>query len=91
MYSFSLTPEQVKQFNNWDHKQNILAIKEQKENPPDVPISILESCWEDGYPYSGSIGGVHTYCFTPTSLGVMVSVKHAHTHNTLDLTDYENW
>lgn len=91
MYKFSLTPEQVKTLNEWDREQNAAAVLAQKKNPPDVPLALLESCWEDGYPYSGASGGVHTYSFTPTSLGVVASVRHAHTLETLDLTDWDDW
>jgi hypothetical protein len=42
-------------------------------------------------PYYGAIGGELTYMFTPTSLGVVVKVKHEYTGDVLDLTEYSDW
>ena len=39
---------------------------------------------------SGAIGGAETYCFTPTSIGVIVEVKCA-CGCEIDLTDYSQW
>ncbi len=39
----------------------------------------------------GTIGGRYSYCFTPTSLGVVFKVLDALTGAELDLTDYEGW
>jgi hypothetical protein len=38
----------------------------------------------------GTIGGEFTYCFTPTSLGVVIKVKHVNGKE-IDLTEYEDW
>ena len=38
----------------------------------------------------GAIGGRITYCFTPTGLGVITSIRCA-CGGSIDLTDYENW
>ncbi len=91
MYKFSLDPEQIQKLDAWCAKQNSDAVAAQRENPPDVPIDLLESMWEEGYPYGGAIGGSLTFSFTPTSLGVAVKVTDAHTNKTIDLTDYESW
>lgn len=39
--------------------------------------------------YSGAIGGMFTFSFTPTSLGMVIKVKHFKGHE-LDLTEYDN-
>lgn len=39
----------------------------------------------------GAIGGRFTYEFTPTSLGLVTSVRDNITRNSLDLTDYSLW
>ncbi len=39
----------------------------------------------------GAIGGSKTYSFTPTNLGVVVTVYDEFTKETIDLTDYESW
>ena len=40
--------------------------------------------------YYGAIGGELTYSFTPTSLGVIVKVKHAYGME-IDVTEYDDW
>lgn len=91
MYNFSLTDEQTVRLCKWTAEQNAIAVAAQKENPPNVPQDILESAWEEGYPYGGAIGGSLTFSFTPTGLGVVVKVTDAHTSETIDLSDYEDW
>lgn len=39
----------------------------------------------------GAVGGAFTYHFTPTSIGVVTKVSNAHTGETIDISDYENW
>jgi hypothetical protein len=39
----------------------------------------------------GASGGRFTYSFTPTSLGVVVTVEDHLTNNKVDVTDYESW
>lgn len=41
--------------------------------------------------YSGACGGRFTYCFTPTSLGAMVTVIGNNGSTKIDLTDYYDW
>ena len=37
------------------------------------------------------LGGVYTFSFTPTSLGVVATVTNNLTKKTIDLTEYEQW
>lgn len=37
------------------------------------------------------IGGFLTYLFTPTSMGVLLRVRHGGTGDEVDLTDYASW
>lgn len=91
-YKFSLSSEQVRRLDEWISAQNQKAVNAQKANPPrGVPLDLLESYWEDGFPYSGATGGCFTYSFTPTSIGVVVSVYNSHTGGTIDLTNYATW
>ena len=46
---------------------------------------------QGGEPYYGACGGSLTYMFTPTSLGLCVSVRHAITNEEINLTNYEEW
>ena len=41
--------------------------------------------------YYGAIGGSLTYSFTPTSIGVVITVKHGLTNEIIDVSDYEEW
>jgi hypothetical protein len=91
MKLFNISEEQQAKLDIWVIQQNQISILKQKANPPNVPRSILESCWEGGFPYGGAVGGNLTYSFTPTSLGVVATVTDVLTGNTIDLTDYLDW
>lgn len=39
---------------------------------------------------AGAIGGQFTFCFSPTTIGTQVIVKHA-SGVQIDLTDYDKW
>jgi hypothetical protein len=41
--------------------------------------------------YEGAIGGRYSFCFTPNSLGQVVTVTDIIKKDTLDLTDYDSW
>lgn len=41
-------------------------------------------------PYGGAIGGQITYKFTPTSIGIVVTV-HCTCGEAIDVSDYNNW
>jgi hypothetical protein len=49
--------------------------------------------WTDTHQscYTGAIGGRYTYCFSPTSLGVILNVKDIVTGNEIDVTEYSDW
>lgn len=91
MKLFDISEDQQAKLDIWVLQQNQISILKQKANPPDVPLTILESCWESGFPYGGAIGGNLTYSFTPTSLGVVVRVTDTLSGNSLDLTEYLDW
>ena len=39
----------------------------------------------------GAAGGIYTYSFTPTGLGMVISVTNGITKETINLTDYNEW
>lgn len=41
--------------------------------------------------HCGAIGGVLTYSFTPTTLGVVIKVTNNLNGETVDLSDYDSW
>jgi hypothetical protein len=45
---------------------------------------------KDGELYVGAFGGAYSFCFTPTGVGEIVTVK-ASDGDELDLTDYKTW
>ena len=40
---------------------------------------------------TGAIGGVYTYEFTPTGIGLVIKVRNNLTKDILDLSDYDSW
>ena len=49
--------------------------------------------WQEKHKRScaGAIGGIYTYSFTVTGLGVVTVVTNNLTKETLDISDYDNW
>eukprot|EP00041_Stephanoeca_diplocostata_P019789 m.430566 g.430566 ORF g.430566 m.430566 type:complete len:80 (+) comp21397_c1_seq2:280-519(+) len=74
---FFLTPEQEAKLQPWIEEQD-KKCAEQQGNP-------------GGRPNYGAIGGAYTYSFSPTSLGVVVTVKNSVTNESIDLSDYDDW
>ena len=91
MVNFSLSDSQIEKINNWVAQQNTIAVQRQKEIIGDNPPPHILECWDNNIPYSGASGGTLTYNFTPTSLGVVITVKSNTTQQILDVTDIENW
>lgn len=86
---FELIKEQNKRISNWLKDEiypEIIAKQKQDIENPDV---FQQSCWDDGYPWQGAIGGGLTYCFTPTSIGVIEVVQYG--EHKLDVTQYDLW
>lgn len=87
MYTFKLSENQNKQLADWLTECNKEHIEEQRKTMSKRDFAILT---ENGkYPYTGAIGGGATYCFTPTSMGVIVVVKYF--DKEIDLTEYDMW
>jgi hypothetical protein len=72
---FSLTKEQQEKLDKWENKIDKKVAKKQGTKEP----------------YYGATGGSLTYCFTPTSIGTVIKVKHGFTNEEIDLSDYESW
>jgi len=82
--NFSLSEEDHEKIREWCHEQDSKWFYENEEFASQFDGTPAN-------PYYGATGGVLTYCFTPTSLGVIVKVRHGATSEELDLTDYESW
>ncbi len=86
MSMFALDDDQKAKLAVWTAAQNAKVLAKQREqNDPIIRLFI-----EDG-PYYGAIGGELTYCFTPNSIGMSVTVKHSVTGEEIDLTDFDSW
>jgi len=72
---FHLDEGQLKKISAWEAEQDAIFAKKQGRDEP----------------YYGAIGGSITYSFTPTSLGVVVTVKHGATEAELDVSNYDEW
>lgn len=84
---FSLNSKQEEKLNTWLALQYKEMIEEQRKTMTPEDFSFLTL---DGkYPYTGAVGGGLTYCFTPTSLGVITVVKYF--DKEIDLTEYDMW
>src|SRR3546814_18969748 len=64
------------------------AVTAQRATYPD-PSPIMRDCWAIGRPYEGAIAGGLTYSFTPTSLGVIETVRFGALE--LNLTEFDRW
>lgn len=71
---FYLTPKEILKGHNWQK-----AHDAEKHIPPGKT-----------YRYSGAIGGAYTWCFTPTSIGTIASIRCS-CGEKLDITDYDEW
>lgn len=56
-------------------------------------VKILKAWQEElGVVEEGAIGGRWTFCFTPTSIGMVIKVKDSAGQDAdIDLSDYELW
>jgi hypothetical protein len=87
IYDFNVTPEENGKILNWLY--NVVYPSLKREGVPMMRLA-------DGYstvevPYTGAIGGNVVYSFTPTSLGVILTVKETLSGLELDLTDYDSF
>lgn len=89
---FELTPEQEAKFLAWKTEQDKKSALRQLANlSPEALQERRNAGFSDDEPYAGAIGGIYTFKFTATGLGVVAKVHCGLTEEELDLTDYENW
>ena len=82
MSIFSLTVEQRRKLQEWKAAQDAKVVEMQKDE--DHPFG-------NDKPYYGAIGGELNYSFTPTTIGLIVTVTNTLTNETIDLTEYDSW
>lgn len=84
---FEVTDEQKEKISKWAGEQDAVWLQKQKSSDN----SFARRLAADNIPYYGAIGGELTYCFSPTSLGDILVVKHGGTGAELNVTDFDNW
>ncbi len=94
--TFSLTNNQVETAEKWIKEQNLkLALKQIMQDPETCLYSLseIEQSIKDGdpQPYTGTMGGIYTYIFTPTGVGQIVRLKNLMTNEEINLTEYDLW
>lgn len=72
---FQLDADQMKQFVTWRDEQDKVVAQKQGRDEA----------------YYGAIGGGYTFCFTPTGLGVALTVVNNVTKEEINLTEYDKW
>ena len=63
----------------------MFTLTQEQQDKIDIWLAEIEP---NGPKYTGDIGGALTYQFTPTSIGVIVKVKHYKGFE-IDVSDYE--
>lgn len=86
--NFKLGKEDKAKVAAWSAEQDQIIYNKQKKSKDNITKDMANMI---GGAYYGACGGELTYCFTPTSIGMILVVKHAGTGAELNLTDYENW
>jgi hypothetical protein len=91
MLNFELDDAQCEKLKIWQAEQNIKGIQIQKEQikTDDDAYDTYKMMWDMGSVYGGTVGGVYTYMFIQTSIGVIAKVHNSITDDEFDLTDYE--
>ncbi len=87
---FEVTPEQQKKLDEWLKDVYSRAVNKQIEETKE-PNEFHRFCWDNGVPYTGTIGGGLSYIFSPTSIGLCLTVKESLTGEEIDLTEYDLW
>lgn len=87
---FCLSTAQRAKVSTWLHEVIHPPILQLQKKDPDLESQIFVDGDGREWPYFSSIGGELTYCFTPSSIGYTVVVRHCGGQE-LDLTDYECW
>ena len=73
--NFKLTIEQYEKLSVWVAEQDAITAKKQNRTEPN----------------HGCCGGALTYCFTPTTIGLITEVTHALNGTKIDLTNYSDF
>lgn len=91
MITFEVSEEQALKIKGWHEAQDKIVLEQQRKERadalPNPNHDFRDWVNETGHPYYGAIGGEVSYIFTPTSIGVILSVKHSGTKAELSFYD----
>lgn len=82
---FKIDPKQHEKVEAWQKEQIQKSIEKQKGTPAERITKLT------GMPNCGAIGGLFTYSFTPTSIGIITKIECGITKEELDITLYEDF
>ena len=88
--TFTLLDTEEAKFQKWRSEVLKRGVDHQKKTIENPDI-VFRTCWEDGFPYTGAIGGQFTFSFIPTSVGTIVKVSDFVTGEVCDITDYDSF
>lgn len=71
MKTFRISDKNFEKIQKWSEEQDKIVMESGK----------AKKCRMSDGPYYGPTGGVITYCFTPTSIGLIIEVEHGITKN----------
>ena len=80
---FEITDSQRGKLNVWKAEQDAKVARLQREKGSKLPDCLL--------PNYGAIGSGYTYEFTPSSIGMMLTVRNNYTRDTIELTDFSGF
>jgi len=91
--NFNLDKQELKAFNIFKKQCEEELLKYQKETytGSEREEYYKKQTQDWTVPYTGAIGGLFTFEFTPTYLGNKVVVKCCHPKKEKDLTNYDAW
>lgn len=95
---FKLDEKQEKELAEWKKVQN-KKVAGMQDEIAFAAKALSEAGFEDiapsirmkGEAYYGACGGGYSYIFTPTSLGMGISVMNTLTGDEINLTNYDAW
>lgn len=70
--------QELSKLNSWKEEQFKKCQEKQNLDSPDLLNT-------------GAIGGLYTYSFTPTTIGIVIKITNNITGDILDLSDYDSW
>lgn len=84
---FKLSESELQKVAGFIKEQDAKVIELQKSSDNEM----IKLYAEQNIAYYGASGGAYSYIFTPTSLGLVSTIKNNLTNEELTLTDFGDW